>query len=86
DGDQGVIARVTRGGAPPDRSMTLREAAGRSISWEQAAAAVSESVRSAWGSPTTPRADQVEAILERAAASSERFRSDGWIWAGAAGR
>ena len=84
DGDQSVVARVTRGNAPPDGSIALREALGRPVSWEEAAAAVSASVRSAWGVPTSPRPEQLDAILERAAASTERFRSEGWIWAGVA--
>jgi len=84
DGDQAVIAMVTRGGAPPDGSVTLRQAAGRSVPWEEAASAVSESVRSVWGPALSPDPDQLDAILDRAAASSERFRALGWTWAGAA--
>ena len=86
DGAQAVVGRVTRGNAPPDGSITLRQAAGRPVSWNDAATAVSDSVRAAWGMPTAPRPGQLDGIVEHAAASSERFRSESWIWAGSAGR
>lgn len=83
DGDQAMVARVTRGKAPPDASMTLRQAVGRPVSWDEAASAVGASLRSAWGAPASPRPEQLDGILERAAASSERFRSEPWSCAGA---
>jgi len=78
DGDQGIVARVTRGAAPPDRSTTLREATGRPVSWDEAAEAVGTCVPSTWGDPARPRPGQLEEMLERAAASSERFRAELW--------
>jgi lipoyl(octanoyl) transferase len=86
DGDQAVVARVTRGHAPPDGSITLRQALGRPVSWDEAATAVATSVESSWGPPTSPRPELLDEILERAAASGEGFRSEGWIWTGAPAR
>jgi lipoate-protein ligase A len=83
DGDQSMVARVTRGDTPGDGSMTLRQAAGRPVSWEETAAAVGESVRAAWGKPALPGPDLIEQLLARAAAASTRFRSERWTWAGA---
>jgi lipoate-protein ligase A len=83
DGNQAMVARVTRGAAPPDGSITLREALGRPVSWDEIAAAVATGVESRWGMPTSPRPEQLDAILERAAASGERFRAEGWNQTGA---
>jgi lipoate-protein ligase A len=84
DGDQAVVARVTRGDPPPDGSMALRQAVSRPVSWDEAAAAVTGSVQAAWGRPTLPGAALIDQLLAHADAASERFRSDPWIWAGAA--
>ncbi|HET7470070.1 MAG TPA: hypothetical protein VFJ81_10365 [Gemmatimonadales bacterium] len=83
DGDQALVARVTRGGVPTDRSMTLRQAVGRPVTWQEAAVAVRESVRAAWGTAVAPPPALVDQLLARAAATGARYRSERWIWAGA---
>jgi len=80
DGDQAIVAQVTRGPVPAGRSTTLREATGRRVSWDEAAAAVAASVQTAWGAPARPRPEQLDGILECAVASSERVRSEPWSW------
>jgi lipoate-protein ligase A len=84
DGDQAMVARVTRGPAPPDGSIALRQVLGRPVSWEDAAAAVRECVQGAWGTPVLPEPELIAELVARAHAASARFRSKGWIWAGAA--
>ena len=83
EGDQAVVARVTRGDTPADGSTALRQAVGRPVSWEEAAEAVAGSVRTAWGAPALPGLDLIDHILARAGAASGRFRSERWNWAGA---
>jgi lipoate-protein ligase A len=82
DDDQAVVARVTRGQAPVDRSLPLCRAAGRRVSWAEAAGAVAAAASAAWGTGSPPLADQLTDILERAASSSEHFRSAAWTWSG----
>jgi lipoate-protein ligase A len=84
DGDQAIVARVTLGEAPADGSIALRQATGRMVSWEEAAAAVSRCVQAAWGPPTLPGPELIDQLLARAGAAAPRFRSEHWIWAGAA--
>jgi lipoyl(octanoyl) transferase len=84
DGDQAIVARVTLGNAPADGSIALRQATGRMVSWEEAAAAVSRCVQAAWGPPTLPGPELIDQLLARAGAAAPRFRSEHWIWAGAA--
>ena len=84
DGDQAIVARVTRADPPADGSMALRQAAGRPVSWDEAAAAVTRVVRAAWGPPLLPDPDLIDQLLAHAGAASTRFRSERWIWAGAA--
>ena len=82
DDDQAVVARVSRGPAPVDRSLPLSRAAGRRVSWAEAAAAVAGAAGAAWGTGSPPRGEQLTEILERAASSSEHFRSAAWTWSG----
>lgn len=82
DDDQAVVARVSRGPAPVDRSLPLSRAAGRRVSWAEAAAAVADAAGAAWGTGSPPRGEQLTEILERAVASSEHFRSAAWTWSG----
>jgi lipoate-protein ligase A len=85
DGDQSIVARVTRGDVQPDGSISLRHAVGRAVSWEDAAAAVRECVQAAWGSPMLPEPELIGRLVARAHAIGAHFRSERWIWAGAAG-
>jgi lipoate-protein ligase A len=82
DDDQAVVARVTRGQPPIDRSLPLGRAAGRRVSWAEAAAAVAGAAEAAWGTSSPPRAEQLTEILARAACSRGRFRSAAWTWSG----
>ncbi|MGH7513721.1 MAG: lipoate--protein ligase family protein [Gemmatimonadales bacterium] len=82
DDDQTVVAGVTRGQAPVDRSLPLCRAAGRPVSWAEAAAAVAAAAAAAWGRGSPPLAEQLTETVERAASSSERFRSAAWTWSG----
>jgi lipoate-protein ligase A len=84
DGDQSLVARVTRGSAPTDGSMTLRQAVGRPVSWQETDSAVCESVRAAWGTAAVPAPALIDQLLARAEAAGARYRSERWIWAGAA--
>jgi len=84
DGDQAVVAQVTRGITPRDGSITLRQALGRPVLWQEAADAVSESVAAAWGTPTLPAPGLLDQLVSRAHAASARFRSGHSIRAGAA--
>jgi lipoyl(octanoyl) transferase len=83
DDDQAVIARITRGDAPVDRSLPLSRAVGRTVSWEEAGDAVIAAVRSAWGAGAAPSADRLAEVLASSTAWSERFRSTSWTWSGA---
>jgi lipoate-protein ligase A len=84
DGDQAIVARVTRGEAPPDGSMALREAVGRSVSWADAAAAARACLPATWGTPVVPPSALIDRLVAHAQATSAQFRSNRWIWAGAA--
>jgi len=81
--DQTVVAQVTHGPAPTDRSMPLRRVAQRPVSWQQAAAAVADAFTAAWGAPTPVPAVRFAEVLASARATSERFRSPAWTWSGA---
>jgi len=81
--DQTVVAQVTHGPAPMDRSVPLRRIAQRPVSWRQAAAAVADAFAAAWGAPTPVRAERLTEVLASATATSERFRSPAWTWSGA---
>ena len=50
EGDQAVVAEITLGAAPAGGEITLREAAGRPIGFEEAAEAVTEAFRRFGGS------------------------------------
>jgi hypothetical protein len=43
---------------------------------------VAAAASAAWGTGSPPLADQLTDILERAASSSEHFRSAAWTWSG----
>jgi lipoate-protein ligase A len=81
--DQTVVAQVTQGPAPVDRSMPLSRIAGHPISWHQAAAAVTDALAAAWGAPTVVTSARRHELIASATATSERFRSPTWTWSGA---
>ena len=47
--DQEMVARLTRGDAPADRSAPLARLLGRRVSWDEAAEAVTEAAAGRWG-------------------------------------
>jgi lipoyl(octanoyl) transferase len=83
DGDQSPVARVTLGGAAPDRSTTLLAVLGRPVAWTEAAAAVTAAV-SSWKVIAPPSPAALFDVLARGAELGVRFRSPGWTWDGAA--
>jgi lipoyl(octanoyl) transferase len=79
EGDQGVVAAVSRGGSASDRSLALSAALGRPVGWDEAAEAIGETARRRWGVRPAP-ADRVAGILDGASTHAERYRSDAWTW------
>jgi lipoate-protein ligase A len=82
DDDQSVVARVTRGDAPPDGSLPLCRALGRTVPWHEAATALADAVAAAWGPGSAPGPRDLAAVLAHATAWTERFRSPAWTWSG----
>lgn len=82
DDDQTLIGQVTAGDAPADHSLPLGRAAGRRVSWHEAAAAVADTVTSAWGPGGTPDPPLLAELMAQADARGERFRSTAWTWSG----
>jgi lipoate-protein ligase A len=80
--DQTVVVRVTRGAATVDRSLPLGRAAGRPVSWEEAADAVRRTASTAWGPGAVPAPATLAEIERRAAAAGEHFLSPTWTWTG----
>ncbi len=83
--DQAMVAQVTRGIAPPDRSAPLSRYLGRPARWAEVAEAVAEAVAAAadtrWGRGVE-RVSPPASLLEGARRHGERFRSAEWTWAG----
>jgi lipoate-protein ligase A len=75
--DQAVVAAVTRGTAPSGAEITLCEAAGRRIGFDEAAEAVAEAFLGLGGSwrPVAP-----EELMPHAAAHLARFADPAWTW------
>lgn len=76
--DQRVVASLTLGDAPPSDEITLVEAAGRPISFDEVAGAVATQFagwEGEWrGGHALPDLDEL------AAATQARFREDAWTW------
>lgn len=79
--DQAMVARVTRGTAPPDRSAPLSRYLGRPARWAEVAEAVAAVAGTRWGRSVEP-VGAPAALLEGAMRHGERFRSAEWTWAG----
>ena len=79
--DQSIVATVTRGGAPPDRSAPLARLLGRAVGREEVAAAVAGAAAGRWG-PPAERVGSPAHILERAELHGAWFRSPAWTWTG----
>jgi lipoyl(octanoyl) transferase len=80
EGDQGIVAALSRGRSASDRSLALSAALGRPVGWHETAAAIEKAARRRWGVQPAP-ADGVAGILDRAGTHAERYRSDAWTWA-----
>src|SRR4029453_10553915 len=78
--DQSMVARVTRGGAPPDCAAPLTRLLARDVGWDEAAAALAAAAALHWGPPRGKGHDA--GILAEAAAFEGDFRSPGWTWDG----
>jgi lipoyl(octanoyl) transferase len=77
--DQAMVARLTKGVAPADRSAPLAQVLGRQVSWEEAAAAVTEAAADRWGSPGVHPGD-CASVVHQAGDHAARFRSSDWTW------
>ena len=69
--DQAMVARLTRGDAPADRSAPLARLLGRPVGWEEAAEAVTEAAAGRWGVP----GERVGRLRERRASGAPACRS-----------
>ena len=77
--DQAMVARLTRGDAPADRSAPLSRVLGRGVGWEEAAEAVTEAAAGRWGVPGE-RVDGCASVVHQARWHAARFRSSAWTW------
>jgi len=77
--DQAMVARLTRGDAPADRSAPLARLLGRWVGWEEAADAVTEAAADRWGAPGE-RVDGGASVVHQARWHAARFRSSAWTW------
>jgi lipoate-protein ligase A len=77
--DQAMVARLTRGDAPADRSAPLARLLGRRVSWEEAAEAVKEAAADRWGAPREHPGD-CASVVQQARDHAARFRSSAWTW------
>jgi lipoate-protein ligase A len=77
--DQAMVARLTRGDAPADRSAPLARLLGRRVGWEEAAEAVTEAAAGRWGVPGE-RVDACASVVQQARDYAARFRSSAWTW------
>jgi lipoate-protein ligase A len=78
-GDQSVVAAVSRGTPASDRALALSPALGRPVGWQEAAEAIGATASRRWGVRPAP-ADRVADILNRAGTHAERYRSESWTW------
>ena len=78
EGNQAVVASVTRGTPPAGREAPLAELLAREVGFEDTAAAIAEAAR-AWPGTWTPMDDPAP-TLAAAARHEERFRSPAWTW------
>jgi lipoate-protein ligase A len=81
DGDQATVAAVSRGTAPADLSAPLAELLGRPVSGAEVAEAIATAAAAWWQLPSR-RISTPDAILQRAQAHADRFRSRDWTWHG----
>ncbi len=77
--DQAMVARLTKGDAPADRSAPLARLLGRPVSWEEAAEAVTEAAADRWG-PPGDHPDDCASVVQQARGHAARFRSSAWTW------
>jgi hypothetical protein len=77
--DQAIVARLTRGDAPADRSAPLARLLGRRVGWEEAAEVVTEAAADRWGAPGE-RVDGCASVVHQARRHAARFRSSAWTW------
>lgn len=77
--DQAMVAQLTRGDAPADRSAPLARLLGRRVSWEEAAEAVTAAAADRWGAPGE-RVDGRTSVVQQARRHAARFRSSAWTW------
>lgn len=76
--DQRLVAAITLGEAPPSDEITLAEAAGRSISFDEVAGVVAEQLGEWGGEWQDGRMGfDIDALAETTEA---RFRDDAWTW------
>jgi len=77
-GNQGVVREVAEGAAPAGAEAALDDLLGRRVAFEELAEQIATAARS-WGGEWHPiiRGD---AILERAAALADGYRSARWTW------
>jgi lipoate-protein ligase A len=80
--DQAMVARITRGDAPADRSAPLARLLGRPVGWGEAAEAVTRAAAERWGAPGE-RVDDCASVVQQAHGHAARFRSAEWTWDGA---
>jgi lipoyl(octanoyl) transferase len=83
--DQAMVARLTRGDPPADRSAPLARVLGRPIGWEEAAEVVTRAAAERWGAPGE-RVDGCASAMQQAHAHAARFRSPAWTWDAAPSR
>jgi lipoate-protein ligase A len=77
--DQAMVARLSRGDAPADRSAPLGRLLGRPVCWEEAAEALARAAAERWGAPGE-RPDECASIVQQAYGHAARFRSSAWTW------
>ena len=77
--DQAMVALITRGDAPADRSAPLSRVLGRSVGWAEAAEAVTGAAADRWGAPGE-RVDDCASVVQQAHGHAARFRASAWTW------
>jgi lipoyl(octanoyl) transferase len=77
--DQAMVARLTRGDAPADRSAPLARLLGRPVGWEGVAEAVTRAAAERWGAPDE-RVDGCASVVQQARGHAARFRTSDWTW------
>ncbi|MEO6055266.1 MAG: hypothetical protein ABIQ49_00360 [Gemmatimonadales bacterium] len=81
--DQATVLRVSLGTTASDGSAPLSRVLGRAVGWDDAARSVAEAAGRRWAMSDVVAPD---AVVERALALADRFRSPEWTWAGGRGR